>query len=267
MSFSRSVKRPRPSVCKTALNASDVSTTTSISYSRRSTLLRPTSRFACVWRVHTSRSGSGEKAEAQYRLLLVDAPTHLEARLQLSGLYAQQGKLASALRVCQEALAHSPPDSALHKIYFTLGHLYHAQGRIEEAEASLERTLALEPTHAQAYNNLGNVYLAKNDLQQAATAYQKALEVAPDFAEAHYNLGHLYAQQQAHAKAERQYQAALRADSTYARAHYALGVLYQEAAQPRQAIRAYKRFLAQWQDDPRLTQAAQEALVRLADSQ
>ena len=104
-------------------------------------------------------------------------------------------------------------------------------------------------------------------LQQAATAYQKALEVTSDFAEAHYNLGHLYAQQKAHAKAERQYQAALRVDSTYARAHYALGVLYQEAAQPRQAIRAYKHFIAQWRGDPRLTQSAQEALARLADSQ
>ena len=104
-----------------------------------------------------------EKAEVQYRSLLSVAPTHLEARLQLSGLYAQHGNLASALRVCQEALTHSPPDSALYKIYFTLGHIYHAQGRIEEAEAALERTLALAPTHAQAYNNLGNVYLAKND--------------------------------------------------------------------------------------------------------
>ena len=208
-----------------------------------------------------------EKAEAQYRLLLSSAPTHLEARLQLSGLYAQRDKLASALRVCQEALAHSPPDSALYKIYFTLGHLYHAQGRIEEAEAALERTLALEPTHAQAYNNLGNIHLEKNDLQQAATAYQKAFEVAPDFAEAHYNLGRLYAQQETRDKAVRQYQAALRADSTYARAHYALGVLYQEVAQPRQAIRAYKHFLAQWRGDPRLTQSAQEALARLAVSQ
>ena len=151
--------------------------------------------------------GSGKRPKPSTRFLLSLDPTHLEARLQLSGLYAQRDKLASALRVCQEALAHSPPDSALYRIYFTLGHLYHAQGRIEEAEAALERTLALEPAHAQAYNNLGNLHLEKNDLQQAATAYQQALAVAPDFAEAHYNLGRLYAQQKVWAKAVRQYQA------------------------------------------------------------
>ena len=66
------------------------------------------------------------------------------------------------------------------------------RGRIEEAQARLERALALNKYDPVAWANLGQVYLKKKQLPEAKAALEEALRLKPDFPEVLYNLGEYY---------------------------------------------------------------------------
>jgi tetratricopeptide (TPR) repeat protein len=71
---------------------------------------------------------------------------------------------------------------------FGLGRCLRAQGKLPEAAAAFERTVALAPRLAQAWFALG---LVRDDLRdpEAAGAYRAALEADPALHEAALNLG------------------------------------------------------------------------------
>ena len=56
-----------------------------------------------------------------------------------------------------------------------LGVLRHTQGRTEEAVALIQRSLAILPDNATAWNNLGNILLLAGRAEEAAEAYDKAV--------------------------------------------------------------------------------------------
>ncbi len=66
---------------------------------------------------------------------------------------------------------------------------HHLAGRIDEAIAQYERSILLEPNHAEACNNMGAALAAKGRLEEAMARYIRALSLKPDYAEAWNNLG------------------------------------------------------------------------------
>ena len=58
-----------------------------------------------------------------------------------------------------------------------------------EAEAAFERTVALNPNHARAWNNLGATLDLRNRFPEAKRAYQEALRINPEYGLAWLNLG------------------------------------------------------------------------------
>jgi len=79
----------------------------------------------------------------------------------------------------------------------------------EEAIATCERILALEPDFPPAHKTLGTVRQLQGRWEAAETHYQTALKLQPDFAEVHANLGSLYAQQQRWEASIRAYEKAI----------------------------------------------------------
>src|SRR5262249_46343529 len=61
--------------------------------------------------------------------------------------------------------------------------------RLDEAIAHFQKTLALNPNHAQAHNNLATVFKEIGRFDEAAAHYQKALVINPGDAEVYSNLG------------------------------------------------------------------------------
>ena len=61
--------------------------------------------------------------------------------------------------------------------------------KLEEAEASYKKAIALKPDYAVAHNNLGNTLKELHKLEEAEVSYKKAIALKPDFAIAHNNLG------------------------------------------------------------------------------
>jgi tetratricopeptide (TPR) repeat protein len=79
----------------------------------------------------------------------------------------------------------APDATAAH---IDLGIAYGLVGEWENAEASLDRALRLNPRHPVAYNELGILYRRTGRFQEARASYEKALALHPDFHFAHRNL-------------------------------------------------------------------------------
>ncbi len=69
---------------------------------------------------------------------------------------------------------------------------HHQQGRPEEAERLYRETLALDPTHKQAWSNLGAILSRHANFEDAIACYKTALEIDPGFGECWFNLGNAF---------------------------------------------------------------------------
>jgi predicted O-linked N-acetylglucosamine transferase (SPINDLY family) len=67
--------------------------------------------------------------------------------------------------------------------------LLESAGRTEEAIASYQTLLQLQPGMAENWNTLGNLLSAGNRFEESVAAYGEAIRLRPDFAEAWSNLG------------------------------------------------------------------------------
>jgi tetratricopeptide (TPR) repeat protein len=64
----------------------------------------------------------------------------------------------------------------------------YAGGRYERAIEEFRKTIAIDPSHARAYNKLGSVYFNLGMLDEARGYQERALALDPDFEGAHYEL-------------------------------------------------------------------------------
>lgn len=99
-------------------------------------------------------------AEAAYLQALALAPACEDAYLNLGAMWADAGRYAELVRLSDAALEHCPGSALLH---FNRGvALDHLQRRAEAA-GSYERSLALDPTLADAHFNLAQLHQEAGD--------------------------------------------------------------------------------------------------------
>ena len=70
-----------------------------------------------------------------------------------------------------------------------MGNALQELGRLDEAEISLKKAIALKSDYAPAYNNLGVTLRDMGKLEEAKESFKQAVKLKPDFALAHSNLG------------------------------------------------------------------------------
>ncbi|HVR74573.1 MAG TPA: Fe(2+)-trafficking protein [Planctomycetota bacterium] len=75
-----------------------------------------------------------------------------------------------------ERMARADPTNEL--AHFSLGKLHFEAGRLAEAEASLRRTLELNPAHAQAHRYLGEALLRTGARDEAVRILLRGVEIA-----------------------------------------------------------------------------------------
>lgn len=93
-------------------------------------------------------------AEAAYLQALALAPDLAEAYLNLGAMWAEAGRFADLAALSERAVAHCPAASLVHfNRAVALDHLE----RLPEAVASYEKSLALDPTLADAHYNLARL--------------------------------------------------------------------------------------------------------------
>jgi Tfp pilus assembly protein PilF len=177
--------------------------------------------------------------------------------------------------------------------------VYRQAGRLNEAVASLQKAVSLNPDLPQAHNNLGGLLRERGDTSGAERAFQKAVEAQPDLAAAHVNLGIILAARddfrQARYHFERaivnasptdpsltdahnaladvmsmqgqvesaaaHYRAAIQLDPEFAPAHFSLGSILAMQGNKTEALSHFQKAAAG--ADPAIRQSALEALRKL----
>lgn len=103
------------------------------------------------------------------------------------------------------------PGNALANYYFAMAVLKRdreskSSADSQQAEALLNKSVAIDPKLGEAYLQLGILYAAQGGSEQAIAAFKKAIEVTPGLGEAHYRLSQLYKRSGEKAKSEQEIQ-------------------------------------------------------------
>jgi predicted TPR repeat methyltransferase len=130
------------------------------------------------------------------------------------------------------------------------GVLAHQRGHPEEAVGLIERSLELEPEHADWHSNLGIVLQDRLRLDDATAAYRRAIELDPTHANAHSNLGVVLRATGRLAEAEAAYRDAIRIDPEHADAYHNLGVLLNAQKRSREAALCFSKVITLRPKDP-----------------
>lgn len=155
----------------------------------------------------------------------------------LAGIYRKQGRSDEALAT-YEALIKIEPDSP--KAYEHVGTTYAELGRWQDAADSFSRALDRGSTQAETHLGLGEAYENLDRLDEALASYYRAISIKREFAPAFFGLGRIYQRQRRLALAITAYREALRLDSSLAEAYFHLGEAYAEEGLVEAGIAAYR---------------------------
>jgi tetratricopeptide (TPR) repeat protein len=102
--------------------------------------------------------GRLEEAEGSFRASLRLDPGQTWVLSSLALTLAQRGRPDEGLRICDDALATHPRDALLH---LRKGLILAGLGRAEEARASYERVLAIDPAFPAAHQALRDLPISR----------------------------------------------------------------------------------------------------------
>jgi len=124
-------------------------------------------------------------------------PAFVKAHDQLGLCYAGLGQNAAAIRAYNDAIRLNREQS-LHWPWpaMNLGTLYLRLERLDEAEAALRESLAVEPRFPVAHLRLGSVLEKKDRLDEAVRELKETAALDPTYPEPHYALARIFKRQQ-----------------------------------------------------------------------
>jgi len=140
------------------------------------------------------------------------------------------------------AFLNIQPENALANYYFAISLARRAResknsADSHQAQALLEKSVAIDPKLGEAYLQLGVLFSAQGDTDRAITAFTNAIAATPSLSEAHYRLSQLYKHNGEKAKADREIQLYKQVEKT-------------EAEKIEQQRREVQQFLIVLQDQP-----------------
>ena len=100
---------------------------------------------------------------------------------------AQRGRLTEAMAQYEESIAIKPNDAAAH---MNLGNVLVRLNRIPEAMAAYAAALRLEPRNVGARTDLGNALVQSGQYSAAIDQYEQVMTLKPDFSAARYGLAY-----------------------------------------------------------------------------
>jgi chemotaxis protein methyltransferase CheR len=118
----------------------------------------------------------GHYAEAAERIAiwLEEHPADATALALLARLYANQGKLAEALKWCEQASAADRLNPGYH---YLLASILQEQGQVEAALRSFKRALYLDPNFVLAHVALGNLTQQQGRFKESKKHFANALSL------------------------------------------------------------------------------------------
>ncbi len=149
----------------------------------------------------------GESIDYSWQALR-EHPTYTNGRVDLAETLTLVGRKEEADWEYRIATTLSPLSSRAHNSY---GQFLFDSGRMEDARAEFERSVAADPTY-EADDRLGDIYLDWKDLPRAEQAFRRALGLDPYDNHAHIGLGEVLESSGHPADALREYESGLETD-------------------------------------------------------
>jgi tetratricopeptide (TPR) repeat protein len=196
----------------------------------------PDGAFERAWARH--QAGDFRAAEEAYRKILQTQPRNGRVWFVLGNLCAAQGRLAEAAACIRQALEIEPREAMGH---LHLGNVLLQQEQFPAAEAAYRRCLQIQPGHVEALVNLGFALSEQDRLDEARACYEQARALAPGLPEVHHNLGNVLREQGRLDEALASYDEALRLRPDYVKAHVNKGVALVARCEVEAAVASLRR--------------------------
>lgn len=96
----------------------------------------------------------------------------------LGSVFIKQGKIDEAISFYKKQINHLS-ENVRYRIFFKLGETYLLKNQINEAIASYEQTLALEPQHYESHKRLAEIFSSKGLVKKALVEYETIIGLNP----------------------------------------------------------------------------------------
>ncbi|HWW62760.1 MAG TPA: tetratricopeptide repeat protein, partial [Thermoanaerobaculia bacterium] len=183
------------------------------------------------------RSGAAAEAVNEFKQVLAQQPSSVDAILGLADAYNASKQYARAEEEYTKAVALQPRYWAT---YNRLGAFYYSQARYPDAVRMFEKVIELVPDNLFGYNNLGGVYQQMGRYDDAMDVFKASLQKSPT-AQAYSNLGTCYYFQGRFTDAIGAYERAIQIAPASYRYWANLGDAYRQASSDEKSREAYER--------------------------
>ncbi|MCI4399273.1 MAG: tetratricopeptide repeat protein [Campylobacteraceae bacterium] len=196
--------------------------------------------------------------------------------IESGDIFLKDSQLQEALACYSKALTFSPQGDSLLRLYSNLAVTYKRLGRLQEAEAVIQKGILINPNYTSFYSNLSSIYKLQNRFAEAVASLQKAITLGsglndylniielykhqkafkdafnvaaaaikkfPNEYEAHLALGNLFASVKAFDKSISPYLKAIELAPSKAPAYNNIGVAYKELGDNQKSLTAYQKAL------------------------
>jgi len=110
-------------------------------------------------------------------------------RNEEASIEAGLGNLAMRTERLEEAIPHYKRVAEINPqypaVWFSLGFAYRLLGRFDEAEASLQQGIQIDPSDIRSYNELTAIYMNRGESERARALLDQALHLNPESPELH----------------------------------------------------------------------------------
>lgn len=196
--------------------------------------------------------------------------------IESGDIFLKDSQLKEALACYNKALTFSPQGDSLLRLYNNLAVTYKRLGKLQEAEAVIQKGILTNPNYTSFYSNLSSIYKLQNRFTEATASLQKAITLGsglndylniielykhqkafkdafnvaaaaikkfPNEYEAHLALGNLFASIKAFDKSIPPYLKAIELAPNKAPAYNNIGVAYKELGDNQKSLAAYQKAL------------------------
>lgn len=170
-----------------------------------------------------------------------EPPSDAGAYAQVGDVLLARGEIEQAIASYDQALALNP---RLFGAHLSLAAAKARQGKLAEATASCRNAISLNPNHGSAHNELGCLLERQGRLDEASTSFHRAIALDPNDVNSHNNLATLLGRQGRLDEACASLQKVLALEPNHCDAHCNLGnvLLYQGKLDD--AFNSYQKVLA-----------------------
>jgi len=158
----------------------------------------------------------------------------------VGGRVAPEENRLLAGRLAEEARVLAPDSFDVHLL---TGDLLHNAERLEEAEASYRKALALNRDSSTAHHKLAEVLRLQGKFDESIAELRETLRLNPKSAGAHTDLGLIFRAQDKTEESAAEYREAIRIDPDWADAHNGFAVLLATTGRPDLAVNEFKEIV------------------------